>query len=103
MTTFAVTYAYAPDSEDARLEHRAAHLEFLEALHQRGRLLASGRLGEEGEPGALLIIAGDPGTDDTVDDISLLMDSDPFAQNGLIGSRVIRTWTIVFGAVGQQL
>lgn len=107
MATFAVTYSYAPDSEAARLENREGHLAFLEGLHQSGRLLASGRLGAEGEPGALLIIAGEDADDSVIDgdaiaSIAALMDTDPFAQAGLIGSRTIRSWTIVFGAVGNQ-
>lgn len=102
MATFAVTYTYRHDSDDARTELRALHLEFLRALHAEGRLLASGRLGEGGDPGALLIIAGDTAGTETMSDIAALMDGDPFSEHRLLASRQVREWTIVFGSVGQR-
>jgi len=102
MAVFAVTYAYQPDSLDARSELRPQHLEFLESLQAGGHLLASGRLEAGGEPGALLVIAGDTAGTDTITEIAELMDGDPFAQHGLLASRHVREWSIVFGSVGQQ-
>lgn len=107
MATFAVTYSYVPGSEAARLDAREEHLAFLEQLHRSGRLLASGRLGEEGEPGALLIIFGNDADEtghggDSIETIESLTDGDPFARAGLLRSRTIRSWTIGFGTVGPR-
>lgn len=100
MATFAVSYTYRPDSMDARMKLRPGHLEFLEGLLADGRIIVSGRLEAGGEPGALLIIAGEPG--DTVAEIAELMDGDPFSRHDLLSAREVREWSIVFGSLGTQ-
>lgn len=91
MATFAVNYAYAPDSETARDLHRPVHKDFLASLHERGRLRVSGPLGSTG---ALLILDGD-----TAEEIESTLDADPFWHHGLIGQRTVQEWSIVFGGL----
>lgn len=91
MATFAVNYAYAPDSESARDLHRPAHKDFLASLHERGRLRVSGPLGSTG---ALLVLSGE-----TIQEIESALDADPFWQHGLIGQRTVQPWSIVFGGL----
>lgn len=92
-TTFAVTYQYAPDSAEARDEHRPRHVEFLQSQFDGGRLLTSGPFGPEEDPGALLIVAGRDKAE-----VQALMDQDPFHRHGLVAERRIRQWNIFFGA-----
>lgn len=90
MPTFAVTYAYTPNSDDARTEHRPAHVDFLRGLHTDGALYMSGPLASE-PPRAMLVFEAD-------DDASLaaVLDGDPFFANGLIAERVITQWNVFF-------
>lgn len=93
MAFFAVTYAYAPNSDAGRDEHRPVHLEFLQNLFVSGRLVVSGPTDAAGpEPGALLIITGD-----SLDEVDAVMAQDPFAQRGFV-RRTIRSWDPKFGA-----
>lgn len=93
MNTYAVVYTYGGDPS-ARDHHRPRHKDFLARLHEDGRLRVSGPLASEGRPGALLIIEGE-----STEDVARLMDGDPFQQEGLIASRSIDEWTIVFGGI----
>ncbi len=93
MATFAVTYAYSDSTSASRDTVRPAHVEFLKAQFDGGRLLKSGPFGPEESPGALLIIASDSKAD-----VEALMDQDPFHQAGLIEERTVRQWNIFFGA-----
>ena len=93
MATFAVTYTYSDATSPARDTHRPAHVDFLRSQFESGRLLKSGPFGDEGTPGALLIIQGKDAAD-----VRALMDQDPFHVNGLLEARTIRTWNIFFGA-----
>ncbi|WGM19747.1 YciI family protein [Paenarthrobacter sp. OM7] len=97
MATFAVTYAYSDSTSAGRDTVRPAHVEFLKAQFDGGRLLKSGPFGPEESPGALLIIDGD-----TKADVEALMDQDPFHQAGLIEERTVRQWNIFFGADAAQ-
>jgi uncharacterized protein YciI len=88
---FAVTYTYAPGSDDARDEVRPEHVEFLSAQHRAGRLLVSGPLKDE-SPGALLVIDADSSRA-----AAELLDADPFRRGGLIAGRSVRRWDVFFG------
>ncbi|MGY0489460.1 YciI family protein [Streptomyces sp. WG-D5] len=94
MSTFAVVYTYAEDSADARDRHRPEHKDFLENQFNAGRLRASGPFGEDGAPGALLVFEAE-----SADELTALLDQDPFRCEGLIAERTIRDWRIVFGGV----
>jgi uncharacterized protein YciI len=91
MTVFAVQYIYdeqARRRDKVRPEHRA----FLSTLQDKGTLLASGPLADDGAPGALLILAAASSRE-----VGLVLDDDPFNREGLIKARVVRQWTPVFG------
>jgi uncharacterized protein len=93
MATYAVTYTYVPETE-AMTETRPAHVDFLSGLHGQDTLLVSGRL-TEGDPlGALLVLKGD-----SVEEVSAVMDGDPFYDGGFVAERRVRQWNIAFGSI----
>ena len=92
MTVFAVVYDYGMSTTESRDTHRPKHVEFLQTLFDDKRLLASGPLGPDDAPGALLLLEGE-----TIDEIETVLDNDPFRRNDLIANREIRPWRIVFG------
>ena len=93
MSLFAVSYAYAPNSDDGRNELRPAHMAFLQNLFDTERLIVSGPVDAAGPtPGALLIIAGD-----SAEEVDMLMGQDPFATAGYV-ERQVRSWDPKFGA-----
>lgn len=93
MALFAVSYAYAPNSDAGRDEHRPKHLEFLQGLFDSGRLVVSGPTDSTGDnPGALLIIRGE-----SAEDVGSTMSQDPFAQRGYV-ERTVQSWDPKFGA-----
>jgi uncharacterized protein YciI len=67
------TYLQPPDVVD---QTRPAHLEFLEAEIEAGRLLLAGRQ-EDGSGGVLIT------TDMTAEEAQALLDRDPYVQGGL--------------------
>jgi uncharacterized protein YciI len=70
------------------------HKGFLKSQLDAGRLRVSGPLGPDGTPGALLVFeAGSP------DDVTALLNQDPFHREGLIAERTVREWQICFGGV----
>lgn len=89
MGIYAVTYSYPADSEDLALI-RPAHREWLGQQLEAGRLLASGPMVDT--PNALLIWRAD-----SVEDLSSLLNDDPFDIAGLILERTIAEWNPVFG------
>jgi uncharacterized protein YciI len=90
MTTFAVQYTY-DQRADLRDEIRAAHLDYLLGLAERGLLLGSGPYAD-GPDGALLVFAA---ADRAV--LDGLVAADPFAQAGIIADLQVREWTLVLG------
>lgn len=84
MSIFAVTYHYIDDVETIsalRPEHRA----WTKAQFDSGRNLASGPLVDVG--GALLIFQAD-----SAEQLSEILNEDPFEIAGLIEERVIQEW-----------
>lgn len=96
MALFAITYRYA--KEPVRIaEHRPAHREYLQSLLGVGGLIASGPVAGEAGPGALLLcdLA-------SVADVEAALNLDPFWTLGLIDSREIGEWSVVFGSIGRE-
>lgn len=93
MAAYAVTYAYVPETEEM-VAVRPSHVDFLAGLHEQGTLLVSGRLTEAEPLGALLIIRGD-----SVEEVSQVMDQDPFYAGGFVAERTVRRWNIAFGSI----
>lgn len=90
MNIFAVTYTYGAGTETERDSIRPRHKDFLAELHTSGRLRASGPV----DGGALLILEGE-----SAEEVSTVLDDDPFRTYGLIAERIVREWTIVFGGL----
>jgi len=90
MPVFAVHYRYV-DDPDAVTEHRPAHRDFLRNLLDQGTVLAAGAY-TDGPAGALLVVRGD-----SEQQIATLLESDPFAQLGLVQDRQIRAWGQAMG------
>lgn len=90
MTYFAVHYTYAGDAERVA-EHRPAHRDYLRSLTDSG-LVAAGAHPDAEPPGALLIVRAE-----SADQVTALLDGDPFRTEGLIVERRIVAWTPVIG------
>ncbi|WP_309080218.1 YciI family protein [Zhihengliuella sp.] len=92
MSLFAVEYVYAPDTEEARAEHRAQHRELLAGLQdpQAVKLVASGPFGDGS--GALLIFAA--AGEEAVNDV---LKQDPFVAQGLVANAKVTEWNPVTG------
>jgi uncharacterized protein YciI len=89
MSVFAVTYHYSASAEElAGL--RPAHREFTAELFERGVLLTSGPFIDYA--GALLLVKAE-----SVEEVSALLDNDPFDVAGFIGERVILQWNPLNG------
>jgi uncharacterized protein YciI len=86
---FAVSYLYAATPEQLD-QIRPIHRQFLAGLLESGQLLASGPMIDN--PEALLIFRAD-----SAEQLSAILDNDPFDIAGFIGSRSIQRWNPVFG------
>jgi len=73
---------------------RAEHRVFLRSLIDAGILLASGPLVDRNA--ALLIFKAD-----APEDISALLDQDPFEIAGFIGERIIEEWNPILGMLAE--
>jgi uncharacterized protein YciI len=89
LSYFAVTYFYTAEAA-ALAEIRPIHRKWLADLHEKGTLLASGPMVEN--PTALLIFKAD-----SAEQLSALLDNDPFDIAGFIGERVINEWNPIYG------
>jgi uncharacterized protein YciI len=89
MSIFAVTYHYSASPEELA-ELRPTHREFTGALFDQGILLTSGPFVDYA--GALLLIKAD-----SADEVSAILDNDPFDIAGFIGERVILQFNPVNG------
>ena len=85
MPYFLVSYRYTGDV-DARMRVRPAHREF---LAQQDSLLASGPTDDDGA--VLVFEAG------SAAEVESLLDDDPIAQLGFVGSRSVVGWDVVLG------
>jgi len=89
MPVFAVTYQYS-DDVDTINAIRPTHREWLAVQLEHGSLLASGPMIDR--PAALLIWRTA-----TLEELSSLLDQDPFDIAGVITERTIEEWNPVFG------
>ena len=89
MPNFAVTYHYVDDAELIGAI-RPIHREWLGLQLEHGTLLASGPM--VNRPAALLIWNAE-----SIEELNLLLDQDPFEIAGVISERTIEEWNTVFG------
>ena len=88
MPVFAVHYRYLDDSVAGRDTHRPAHRAFLDTLLDGPvQLLASGPYVDE-PAGALLIFRAESAAG-----VEATLDADPFAVQGFIVGRQVRSWS----------
>lgn len=96
MATFVVRYTYS-DNAAGRDERRPEHIDFLRAQYEAKRLLMSGPIVSDMNPGAMLIFAGE-----SADDVATLLADEPFMRNGLVAARSIDEWKIFFGGIKDE-
>jgi uncharacterized protein len=89
MAIFVVQYTYRAEPE-AIEAIRPSHRSWFKELFEQGILLASGPMVDN--PQALLIF-----NSESVEELSNLLDHDPFDLAGLIETRTIQAWNPVFG------
>lgn len=88
-----MNYFYAASPEELA-GVRPIHREWLAQQLAEGKLLASGPMVDQ--PTALLIFKAA-----SLEEVSALLDNDPFDIAGFIGERVINEWNPVFGPFVQ--
>jgi len=94
MSVFAVTYHYTASPEELA-ELRPTHREFLSELFEKGIVLTSGPFVDYA--GALILVKAE-----TVEEVSALLDNDPFDIAGFIGERVILQWNPLYGPLKEH-
>ncbi|AIY03842.1 MULTISPECIES: YciI family protein [Arthrobacter] len=96
MSIFAVEYVYGPEAEEARVEHRPKHREWLAALAEAEVVLASGPYADGA--GALLIInAADEAA------VQELISQDPMTVGGGVTGLKISGWDPVIGQLSKYV
>ena len=93
MSIYAVTYHYIAEPEELS-GVRPIHREWLAQQLSEGKLLASGPMVDV--PNALLIFKAE-----SLEELSALLDNDPFDIAGFIGERVINQWNPIYGPFVQ--
>lgn len=96
MSIFAVEYVYGPEAEEARVEHRPRHREWLNALAEADVVLASGPYTDGA--GALLIFRAE--SQEAVQD---LVAQDPMTLGGGVTGLKISGWNPVIGKLSGYL
>ena len=94
MSVFAVTYHYTASPEELA-ELRPTHREFLSELFEKGIVLTSGPFVDYA--GALILVKAE-----SVEEVSALLDNDPFDIAGFIGERVILQWNPLYGPLKEH-
>ncbi len=96
MSIFAVEYVYGPEAEEARVEHRPKHREWLTALAEAEVVLASGPYAD-GAGALLLISAADEAA------VHELISQDPMTIGGGVTGLKISGWNPVIGQLSRYL
>lgn len=94
MSLFLVEYTYAPETSDARDEHRPDHRAWLSDLVERGIVKSSGPF-PDGSGALVIVDAADAET------VRLLFTHDPFDRAGLVENARITEWIPVMGALAE--
>lgn len=96
MSIFSVEYVYGPEAEEARVEHRPKHREWLARLAEEEVVLASGPYADGA--GALLIInAADEAA------VQDLISQDPMTVGGGVTGLKISGWNPVIGQLSKYV
>jgi len=89
MYTYTVTYTFSATPEEVQ-QIRPTHREWLTEQLNNGSLLASGPMVDRAA--ALLIFKAE-----SIEELNVLLDQDPYEVAGVIGERTIEAWNPVFG------
>ena len=82
-----LSYDYVPDIVERRTEHRAAHIELIQAFHADSRLVMAGAVGDPPHSG-LLVFRDVASAESFVGD-------DPYVAAGLVTKWSVEPWTVV--------
>lgn len=88
-----LTYDYVDDIASRRAPFREAHLGLVRALHEQGRLLMAGAVGDPIEGALLLFTAGEQVV------VEEFVAQDPYVREGLVTSWRLRPWNVVVGGL----
>jgi uncharacterized protein YciI len=86
-TLHILRYDYVPDIVERRAPHRAGHLELIKELHDAGRLVLAGAVGDP--PSGGLLVFRD------ADEARAFVDRDPYVAAGLVTDWSVEPWTVV--------
>ena len=89
-------YDFVPDILERRGTHRAAHLAYAWAAHERGELILGGALADPLDQGVLLFKGESAAVAER------FAESDPYVVNGLVTRWRVRPWTTVVGAMASR-
>lgn len=84
-------YDYVDDMLTKRDPFRAAHLELVNAYHERGLLKMAGAMTDPLDGAVFVFLC------DSTDAISAFIAADPYMENGLVPRFRIRPWNVVVG------
>lgn len=93
MTWFAVETRYTTD-RDRLLAVRPRHRDYLIALAEQGKVLAGGPFADDKSGFAVYRVAD-------ADELTRLLDADPYTTEDIATERVIREWKITLGPWAQ--
>ncbi len=88
MSYWVLEYRYA--DMDARARAREDHLAYMRGLHEQGRVVYGGPIGDGG--GAMVLLRAD-----SLEAVQAIVDADPYTLAGVGADHTIRPWTVVIG------
>ena len=88
MSHWVLEYRYV--DPDARARVRADHLAYMAGLHDRGRVVMGGPVGDGS--GALVVLRAD-----SEEDVRAIIADDPYTAAGVAADHVVRPWTVAIG------
>ena len=88
MSHWVLEYRYA--DPDARARVRPDHLAYMNGLHEDGRVVMGGPVGDGG--GALVVLRVD-----SEDEVHAIIAADPYTAAGVGADHVVRPWTVAIG------
>ena len=88
MSHWVLEYRYV--DPDARARVRPDHLAYMAGLHDRGRVVMGGPVGDGS--GALVVLRAD-----SAEEVRAIIADDPYTAAGVAADHVVRPWTAAIG------
>jgi uncharacterized protein len=82
-------YEYVDDMLERRVPYRDAHIAYLRAARDTGRVLLAGALGNPPHGAAIVFVNED------TQEIERFADEDPYVKAGLVTARRVEPWALV--------